>query len=148
MRIASTDARHTPRLPEVDRRDYALRAARTCYDHVAGRLGVAISDCLVSKGVVEFDKGAGQVTKRGVKFLRDIGIELSAGAAGHAHTSRPACRPCLDWSERRYHIAGRLGAAICVHCLDKGWLRRKEGSRALDITPKGQLAMRDVFGVN
>ena len=78
-------------------------------------------------------------------MLARLGIDLSASAAG-TNTRRPYCRPCLDWSERRFHVAGQLGTLICVHCLDSGWLMRRQGMRALEITPRGVMALRGWMG--
>jgi len=129
-------------------RDQALRAARTCYDHLAGRLGVALSDAMVAAGHVEMDGEAGLVTESGLALVRAIGIDADALAAQRGRRSgRVMCRPCLDWSERRPHLAGTLGASLCAHFLAEHWVRRVEGSRALTVTPKGQLRLRDVFGV-
>jgi len=130
--------------PRVGPRDAALRAARTCYDHVAGRLGVAIADGLIARGAVELDDGVGRVTEQGIALLHGHGIDPGAG---DGRSARPLCRPCLDWSERRPHLAGRLGAAICRHGLEQDWLRRLPGTRALQVTPKGRAALRAVFGV-
>jgi len=124
-------------------RDEKMRAARTCYDHLAGRLGVGIADALTARGFVEFAEEAGLVTEAGERFLSGLGISMEAPA----RTSRPLCRTCIDWSERRPHLAGRLGAAICAHCLERGWVRRRADGRALDITPAGGLAFREVFGL-
>lgn len=131
----------------VGPRDAALRQARTCYDHIAGRLGVAIAAHLLEQGAIAFDDEAGgQVTERAEAVLRPLGLApQEVFAAGTAR--RPLCRPCLDWSERRPHMAGRLGAMLCVHCMDRGWLRRAAGSRALEITPQGAVALRDWLGV-
>ena len=133
MQIAA-DGASAPRRIVVGPRDEALRKARTCYDHFAGRLGVSIAEALASKGVIEFDDGAGVITPDGMTFLQDIGIELAPAAA---RTKRPLCRPCLDWSERRPHIAGRLGQAICTHFMEKKLVRRIKETRAVEITPKG-----------
>lgn len=121
-------------------RDAALRAARTCYDHLAGKLGVALADALVERGQVELTPDGGLVTDSGAALLRRLGIEPVPG-------KRLLCRPCLDWSERRPHIAGRLGAALCAHCLAQGWVRRTPGTRAVTVTPEGRRMMREVFGV-
>lgn len=148
MQLAvSPQAPLAPRRVVVGPRDAALRAARTCYDHLAGRLGVAIADHLVVSGAVVFDDeaGAGHVTDRVADVLRGLGLDADAAVAGRA-SGRPHCRPCLDWSERRMHLAGRLGALICHHCLEQGWLLRGQGTRALTITPPGALALRDWLG--
>ncbi|MDJ0944934.1 MAG: helix-turn-helix transcriptional regulator [Kiloniellales bacterium] len=145
MQIASGNAADTRRKLVVGPRDAALRRARTCYDHFAGRLGVAITDGLVARGVIEFGDDAGLVTEQGLDVLRRIGIDLAGG--GRPRSSRPLCRPCFDWSERRSHVAGKLGAAIAAHYLEKGYVRRIRDSRALDVTPRGRKALRDMFGV-
>jgi DNA-binding transcriptional ArsR family regulator len=149
MQLASAREGHgfTPLV--VGPRDEALRNARTCYDHIAGRLGVAIAAGLVNAGAVELDDDAGLVTERGVGLLRRAGIDVAA--SGPPKTVRPArrlCRPCLDWSERRYHIAGRLGAAICRHALEQRWVRRLEDSRALEVTTAGRAALRQAFAIS
>jgi DNA-binding transcriptional ArsR family regulator len=132
----------------VGPRDAALRAARTCYDHLAGRLGVALADALVAGGYVELASDGGVVTEAGVALLGRIGIDLDSLTATTSRRShRLPCRPCLDWSERRPHLAGAVGAALCTHSLQKGWIRRIDGTRAVAITPKGQLTFREQFGV-
>lgn len=127
--------------------DAALRTARSCYDHLAGRLGVAIASHLQELGAVQVDAEAAsaRVTPRVEAALRPLGIAADAltGQGGH----RPACRPCLDWSERRMHLAGRMGSLICRHALDSGWLLRGAGTRALAITPAGAVALRDWLGL-
>lgn len=133
----------------VGPRDEALRNARTCYDHIAGRLGVAIADGLVKAGAVALDDDAGLVTERGVGLLRRAGIDVAAsGAPKTARPARRLCRPCLDWSERRFHIAGRLGAAICRHALEQRWVRRLEDTRALEVTAAGRTALRQAFAIS
>lgn len=76
--------------------------------------------------------------------MKRIGIGLADGSDKASRSSRPICRPCMDWSERRPHVAGKLGAAICTHCLENGWVRRRQGTRALDVTPKGRAALREL----
>ncbi|QUD88228.1 ArsR/SmtB family transcription factor [Phenylobacterium montanum] len=127
-------------------RDAAMRAARTCYDHIAGQLGVAICDSMTRRGFVELEADAGEVTEAGLEFLAGLGLSDDALADRRGKRSgRLFCRPCLDWSERRPHLAGVMGAALCRHCLDQGWVRRLEGARALAISPKGQSVFRDRF---
>jgi DNA-binding transcriptional ArsR family regulator len=137
----------TRRTPRTGPRDEALRQARTCYDHLAGRLGVAIADALVARGHVEIEDDAGLVTDMGAKFLAKLGIVLPDAAKPGLGSGRPVCRPCLDWSERRPHLAGRLGAALCRFGFDAGWVRRIDGTRAVAVTPKGQVALANVFGI-
>ncbi|MBB6563916.1 DNA-binding transcriptional ArsR family regulator [Acidovorax soli] len=129
----------------VGPRDAALRTARTCYDHIAGRLGIAITEHLLDEGAMAFDGDAGgHVTAQAAPVLQRLGIDAAAHAAGGG--KRPHCRPCLDWSERRMHVAGKLGAMICSHCLAEGWLLRRADSRALEITPGGAVALRNWLG--
>ena len=132
----------------VGPRDAALRNARTCYDHLAGRLGVAVADALVAAGHAELARDGGIVTDTGVAFFARIGIDVIAMSGRHTRKSgRVLCRPCLDWSERRPHLAGMVGAAICTHSFEMGWIRRSEGTRAVLITAKGQRVFREEFGL-
>ncbi|MBM3549965.1 MAG: helix-turn-helix transcriptional regulator [Alphaproteobacteria bacterium] len=144
MQVASETAMRRPVV--VGPRDQALRAARTCYDHLAGRLGVALADAMIEGGHVELANDAGAMTDSGVALLTGLGIDLRVLAAGK-RSQRLFCRPCIDWSERRPHIAGAVGAALCAHCFAKGWIRRSEGTRAVTVTPKGRQALRETFGV-
>ena len=147
MQVASGRETTQPRLV-VGPRDAALRAARTCYDHLAGRLGVALAAALVEGGRVELASDGGMVTDAGVAFFVRIGIHLDVLATQSGKRSaRVLCRPCLDWSERRPHLAGTIGAALCAHSLGKGWIRRNSGTRAVTITPKGRHVFRDEFDV-
>jgi DNA-binding transcriptional ArsR family regulator len=132
----------------VGPRDLALRAARTCYDHLAGHLGVALADALVKRGDIELTADAGIVTKSGAALFDRLGIDLSidVGASGK-RKGRMMCRPCLDWSERRPHLAGLVGAALCRHCLNEGWIKHIDGTRAVAVTVKGQRNFKDVFGI-
>jgi DNA-binding transcriptional ArsR family regulator len=138
----------TRRAPRPGPRDEALRHARTCYDHLAGRLGVAIADALLARGHIEIADEAGLVTEAGAGFFSRIGIDLSGPQAHGRRVDRPVCRLCLDWSERRPHLAGRLGAALCRHSFHAGWVRRIEGTRAVSVTPKGRTALTRHFGVS
>jgi hypothetical protein len=132
--------RYQPRSTQDDR----LRFARTCYDHLAGQLGVAIADALVSKGHIVLTDDGGEVTDSGAHFLSVFGAELTS----QSRCRRIFCRPCLDWSERRYHVAGLVGAEIWRRCLELGWLRRDRDARTVRVTSAGQAGLRDVFGIN
>jgi DNA-binding transcriptional ArsR family regulator len=132
---ADSPPRYRPRTPRED----ALRLARTCYDHFAGRLGVAIADSLCARGHVVLGDDGGQVTETGLAFLADLGANFSKPSR------RPFCRHCLDWTERRPHLSGVVGAAIAVRCFDLGWVERGRNPRALTITPKGQQGFRRAF---
>jgi DNA-binding transcriptional ArsR family regulator len=132
-------ARYQPR----SLRDDALRFARTCYDHVAGQVGVAIADALIARGHVVLGDDGGLVTDAGARFLTEFGAELNPPH----RTRRVFCRPCLDWSERRYHVAGRVGAEIWRRCLALGWLVRSRDTRALRLTGAGDAGLRDTFGI-
>lgn len=130
--------RHRP----VGPRDEALRLARTCYDHLAGRLGIGLAEALSRRGHIVLADGAGRLTGPGRLLLREaMGIDLPGPGAGR----RPLCRTCLDWSERRPHLAGRLGAALCARSLELGWIARRPDSRAVAITPEGRRRYAEVF---
>lgn len=126
-------------------KDLALRRARTCFDHLAGELGVAIADALIAKEVIELNEDGGFVTTQGHLFFEQAAIQLPKLNSSGAQSPRFTCRPCLDWSMRRPHLAGKLGAVLCSHCLEAGWLRKQDGSRALTITPKGERAFFELF---
>lgn len=123
--------------------DPALREARTCYDHLAGRLGVALTEALVTSDAVVMTDEAGQVTEIGKALLQSFGIPIDLPR----HSRRMYCRPCLDWSERRPHLAGVLGAALLDRTLALGWISRAEEGRAVLITHRGRRGFADVFGV-
>jgi Mn-dependent DtxR family transcriptional regulator len=131
-----------PRYSPRSARDDAERFARTCYDHIAGRLGVAIADALVASGAVVLSPEGGEVTAAGARLLAEFGVALAPPTS-----RRIFCRPCLDWSERRYHVAGHVGAEICRRCFELGWVQRRRDSRALRLTPAGVAGLAETFGV-
>ncbi|QTT75231.1 winged helix-turn-helix transcriptional regulator [Streptomyces mobaraensis NBRC 13819 = DSM 40847] len=116
--------------------------ARTCYDHLAGRLGVILADAMLARGLVAADAGLA-VTPAGRAWLADaLAFEHPAGSR------RPLVRSCLDWTERRHHLAGALGAALCATALDRAWVRRVGSGRAVKVTPEGAEAFRELLGVH
>jgi DNA-binding transcriptional ArsR family regulator len=114
-----------------------LRSARTCYDHLAGRLGVAIADAALAVGAVEPDLSLGPAAE---DWLARFAVDL----AQLPRRPRPLVRVCTDWTERREHLAGTLGAAICSAVLDSGWVVRRPSSRALRVTPLGEMPLGEL----
>src|SRR5689334_3392191 len=121
----------------------ALRHARTCYDHMAGRVAVGITDALIERTYIVLNQDGGQVTCAGHAFLGEIGVSLSS-----VPKRRVFCRPCLDWSERRSHLAGLLGAALLDFAFAREWVQRIPDSRALLVTAAGKQGFLDQFGVD
>lgn len=119
----------------------ALRFARSCYDHLAGQLGVAVSDALVAMGHIALTDEGGEVTLSGERFFSAFGVDLTPS------TRRLFCQPCLDWSERRYHLKGLVGARILDRLLELGWLKCVAGSRALQLTSSGRAGLSEVFRI-
>jgi DNA-binding transcriptional ArsR family regulator len=119
-----------------------MRNARMCYDHIAGRLGVTLADALRANQHVELADDGGVVTPSGEAFFAKLGVDLSSAR----ESRRVFCRPCIDWSERRPHLAGAVGAALARRLMDSRWVARKRDSRALTITPSGWSAIERTFG--
>jgi DNA-binding transcriptional ArsR family regulator len=129
--------RHLPRSAHDD----ALRFARSCYDHLAGQVGVAVTDALVAMGHIVLTDEGGEVTPSGARFLSAFGVDL------RLRTRRIFCQPCLDWSERRYHLKGLVGARILDRLLEVGWLKHVPDSRALRLTPSGRAGLSEIFQI-
>jgi DNA-binding transcriptional ArsR family regulator len=123
--------------------DQALRAARTCYDHLAGRLGVSLTRALVRRRHLVLSRDGGELTSRGAEMLKGFGVDIAATE----RRKRIFCRPCLDWTEQRPHLAGAVGAAIAARCFDLGWIARMRDSRAVSVTAQGRDGFAEVFGV-
>jgi DNA-binding transcriptional ArsR family regulator len=115
-------------------KDPALRQARVCYDHLAGDLGVWAFDRLCAKGLVAGPDRQVHVTHEGRAFFGGLGIDIEA----LEHGRRPVCRVCLDWSERRYHIAGAVGSQFLRKLFENGWASREKDSRVVRFTPRGR----------
>jgi DNA-binding transcriptional ArsR family regulator len=132
-----------PRYRPPSKLDEAMRVARTCYDHFAGKLGVGITDALCALGHVTLSDGAGELSESGVVFFEKFGIDLAAARSRR----RIFCRPCLDWTERRPHLGGMVGAVLAQRCFDLKWVLRTRDSRALIVTPAGRRGLSDMFGM-
>ncbi len=131
-----------PRNLRESARTSAEARARTCYDHLAGSLGVAITDAMTDRGFLTHDQGL-TITEAGLSSLRDRGIDLTSRSR-----SRPMVRPCLDWTERRIHLAGVVGAALCDWALQRHFVERIGSGRALKVTPGGRQAFRELCGAD
>jgi DNA-binding transcriptional ArsR family regulator len=130
-----------PRRQPRSANDDALRFARLCYDHLAGQVGVAVTDALVAMGHIVLTDEGGEVTSSGGRFLSAFGADL------RPRTRRIFCQPCLDWSERRYHLKGLVGAQILDRLLELGWLKCVSGSRALQLTSSGRAGLSEIFHI-
>jgi hypothetical protein len=117
--------------------------ARTCYNHLAGNLGVAITGAIVRRGLLKEVGRDYQLTRRGAEWFSDFGIDTEAlGKSG-----RVLARQCLDWSERRNHLAGALGSALADHLFELGWIKRTRESRAVRVTDLGKRELKRQFGI-
>lgn len=122
----------------------ALRAARTCYDHLAGVLGVALTQTLVERGVLTTGAEGYAATPTGAARLEEFGLDLA-----DARRRRRLFAPhCLDWSERQHHLAGALGAALANRLFELGWIARTPVNRAVRVTNEGQAGLRETFGLS
>jgi DNA-binding transcriptional ArsR family regulator len=130
-----------PRRKPRSANDDALRFARSCYDHLAGQLGVAVTDALIAMGHIMLTDDGGEVTASGERFLAAFGVDLKP------RTRRIFCQPCLDWSERRYHLKGFVGARILDRLVELGWLKSVSGSRALRLTSSGKAGLSEIFEI-
>ena len=124
-------------------REPALRNARQCYDHLAGDKGVQVFDSLVQRGLLESTSAALELSASGAGFFRDLGVDIDALESRR----RPLCRGCLDWSARRQHLGGALGAALLQRIFALGWARRARKSRAVIFSAAGETQFRRRFGV-
>jgi DNA-binding transcriptional ArsR family regulator len=126
--------------PPHHRVEPALREARMCYDHVAGRLGVALCDMMLRRRYVVLADGGGEVTPAGERFLGGLGVDLPRARSAKRHY----CRACIDWTERRHHVSGAVGAALADALLERGWIARIPDSRALSVTLPGRKKLADL----
>jgi DNA-binding transcriptional ArsR family regulator len=122
----------------------ALKRARTCYDHLAGELGVALADALVERKLLTRSDEAFALTRDGAAWLGSLGVDLAVVG----RSRRSFARACIDWSERRPHLAGALGAAVCDLFFARVWIRRLPGGRAVAVTEDGRAWLARELGVS
>ncbi|MEV5878203.1 winged helix-turn-helix domain-containing protein [Streptomyces sp. NPDC052101] len=132
--------RRPPRTLRESSAGSAMARGRTCYDHLAGRLGITVTDALALRGLLRRDTGFA-LTDAGVEWFRAAGIALEVSSR------RPLARACLDWTERRPHLAGAAGAALCRHVLNAGWVVRIGSERAVKVTPSGKREFSARLGI-
>jgi DNA-binding transcriptional ArsR family regulator len=121
-----------------------LRWARMCYDHLAGVTGVAVTEGLLARDAIGEQDGAWVLGAAGARVFAEVGID----AARVPGRTRPLLRPCMDWTERRHHLAGGLGAALTAELARRGWMRRQEGSRIVTLTPDGHAGLDAWLGID
>ena len=122
--------------------DPGLRRARVCYDHLAGDFGVQMLDAMTEKKLLRAHKGSMTLTSQGERFVADFANALSTLGGSR----RPLCKTCLDWSVRRSHLAGSLGAAMLSRFYQLNWAKREKGNRIVSFSPKGTARFNALFG--
>jgi DNA-binding transcriptional ArsR family regulator len=125
-------------------REPALRKARVCYDHLAGELGVLAYESLLRDDLLQMSRHGLRPSAVGLKWFRDAGIDTDLALKQR----RTFCRPCMDWSERRHHLAGSLGAALLSRICDAGWAKRDTPSRIIRFIANGERRFRDLINAN
>jgi len=118
-----------------------LQDARTCYDHLAGKLGVQLTESLLNAGFLKLEEKQFLITDEGTQFFTDFGLDLD----DLKRKRRSFSHACLDWSERRYHLAGALGKGMLTRFLSLGWVTRVPSIRAIKVTEKGRAGFKEVF---
>ena len=124
--------------------DGALRAARTCYDHLAGELGVGVAQALVGRRILRPNGKDFELTRSGERRLKELGVDVDEAR----RQRRTFARACLDWTERQPHLAGALGAALLRRLLELDWVRCGDTARTVSVTPKGRDCLRDLLGLD
>lgn len=122
----------------------ALARIRTCYDHLAGELAIEIYTHLLDEGIIVVDDERNLISESGAMFLSGLGIDVDA----IRQSNRPTIRPCLDWTQRRHHLAGAAGAAILATMLDQNWLRRGQQPRTIEVTAHGRRELVRHFAID
>lgn len=132
-----------PAKPSCEKTEDPVRIARFCYDHLAGRVGTEITHVLLERKLLELKDKDFSVSKKGERWFEKFGLDLTAVA----QSRRKFGHVCLDWSERRHHLGGALGAALAQHLLDAGWIKRKPGTRVAVVTKLGRTELKSQFGI-
>jgi len=138
--LSALAPQRSPRRPA----DGALRSARTCYDHLAGELGVGVTQALVGLGLLRPDGKDFELTRPGELRLTGLGVDV----AGAREQRRVFARACLDWTERQPHLAGALGAAVLRRFLELDWIRRTRAGRSVRLTAAGRDGLRELLGLD
>lgn len=120
-----------------------IKYCRTCYDHLAGKIGVALADSLLEQKIIIEKNNTFEITSEGEKWFSDFGVNIGDAKK----QKRIFLKPCLDWSERRYHIAGSVGTLLLNKMLEQDWIRRTKDSRVIIITGKGEKEMLQNFKI-
>ena len=136
FRTGAVRARASPREP-------SLRKARVCYDHLAGEIGVSVYESLLKRRALLQRSEGLELTAEGRRVFETLRIDTAA----LADRKRAFCRACLDWSERRHHLAGALGAALLDRIVELGWAKRSRDSRVISFSPRGEQSLREIFPV-
>ncbi|MBX7494292.1 ArsR family transcriptional regulator [Qipengyuania sp. 6B39] len=143
--MASTSCRPVRTGP----RDAEMRFLRTCYDHLAGGVAVAMAEAMVRQNFLTLTEETGHLSSAGIEFLRGLGWSFpSIGPSAQLSCADYSCRSCLDWSERRPHIGGRFGAELYKFALKSRWVMSVPGSRALRLTPRGARVLETEFAIS
>jgi DNA-binding transcriptional ArsR family regulator len=122
----------------------SLRWARMCYDHLAGVVGVSVTEALMAHDLIQEQDGSYLLGPCGAEGFDRFGIDM----AKLERRTRPLLRPCLDWSERRYHLAGSLGAALTAAMAERRWITTREASRIITVTEEGQAGLQQWLGID
>ena len=141
--IVAVALENRPRYRPLSHQAQELSAARICYIHLAGRLAVDLTDALTVREHIVLGDNAAEITSAGARFLAEFGIDFSALSSAR----RRFCKVCIDWTERRPHIAGPIGAALTNRYFDLGWIERVKDSRAVIVTAAGKRGFSDIFGI-
>lgn len=146
--IANVAADIAPKRVRTGPKDPALRKARRCYDHLAGDLAVKMFDAFIANGLIvnerETNQGKPTLTEKGRDYFDRFGIDINV----LDKQKRPVCRACLDWSVRRHHLAGGLGAALLSEFEKRGWAKRNAKHRIIEFTREGELELLNMFEMN